>query len=113
MNRRFPRLFGTLLITVMLLLAVALLAPQQLPVSLYKLSLLSMAGLAGYWLDRAMFPYSRPDGYLMNPRWDWATPANGRADHPVVAGYELVMAAAMLRRSVIVGCAMLAVGLGA
>ena len=45
-------------------LAVALIAPQQLPVLAYKVLMLSVAALAGYALDRSLFPYARPDVVL-------------------------------------------------
>lgn len=92
-NQRAPRLWGWALITIVLLVAVWALAPQQLPVSLYKLSLVALAAVVGYWLDRSLFPYARPDRFE----------------------FESVnlFAACMLRRAVIVGCAMLAMGLGA
>lgn len=109
---QLPRLSGTIAVTVLLLIAVGLLAPQQLLVSLYKLSLLSMAGVAGYWLDCALFPYARPDGYLTHPTWRDAPQKDGDADCPVVMGYRLTFAAAMLRRAIIVGMAMLASALG-
>lgn len=95
---KLPRLSGWLLATVLLLIAIGLLAPQQLPVSLYKLSLVSMAGVGGYWLDRSLFPYARPDAFLNSPATDRAA---------------MIFAASMLRRAVVVGCAMLAIGLGA
>lgn len=95
---KFPRLFGLLLVTVLLLVAIALLAPQQLPVSLYKLSLVCMAGFGGYWLDRALFPYARPGSLLSGAATDRTA---------------LVFAAAMLRRAIVVGCSMLSIGLGA
>ena len=47
---KLPRLAGTIAVTVALLLSIMLLSPQQLPVTLYKLSLLSTAGVARYWL---------------------------------------------------------------
>lgn len=105
-----PRMFGWLFATVLLTIAVGLLAPQQLPVSLYKLSLVSTAAVVAYWMDYALFPYARPDAYLILP---WSPGAPYVADALVRQGYELVFAAAMLRRAVIVGCAMLAIGLGA
>lgn len=86
----FPRLSGWLLVALLLTLAVWWLAPQQLPVTLYKLSLVTVAAVAGYWIDRGLFPYARPDQV---------------AD-------ELINAA-MLRRAIIVAAAMLAMGLGA
>lgn len=97
---RLPRLSVSLLISVLLLVAVSLLAPQQLPVSLYKLSLVTLAGVVGYWLDREMFPYARPDQPSMNL---WSTSQE----------LALIMGVSMLRRALIVVGAMLAMGLGA
>lgn len=92
-HHRAPRLWGWAVITILLTSAIWLLSPQQLPVSLYKLSLVTLAGVAGYWIDRSLFPYARPDSMAEISR--------------------LVFSAAMLRRAIIVGCAMLAMGLGA
>ncbi len=47
-----------------LLLAVAWIAPQQVPVIVYKVNLILLASVAGYWLDRWAFPYARPDRFL-------------------------------------------------
>lgn len=91
-----PRLSGWLVATVLLTLLVWWVAPQQLPVTVYKLSLVSAAAVAGYWLDRSLFPYARPDELLE---------ATGPS--------TLAFAAAMLRRALIVAAAMLAMGLGA
>lgn len=90
---RLPRLSGWLLITLLLLAAVWLLAPQQLPVSLYKLSLVTLAAVVGYWLDRSLFPYGRPDDLQVS-----------EPEH---------FGAAMLRRALIVAACMVAMGLGA
>lgn len=90
---KLPRLSGWLLITLLLLAAVWLLAPQQLPVSLYKLSLVTLAAVVGYWLDRSLFPYGRPDDMQIS--------------EPQHFG------AAMLRRALIVAACMVAMGLGA
>jgi hypothetical protein len=97
----------------LLALAVWLLAPGQLPVSLYKLSLVAMAAVAGYWIDRALFPYSRPDGYLACEWRGSGTAPDGQVDFPLVSAYHRVFAAALLRRAIIVAATMLAVGLGA
>lgn len=107
--------------------AVALLAPQQLPVSLYKMSLVALAAVAGFWIDRSLFPYARPDRFL-----DPAPLAPGAApQRPETAFTDLASAvsfaeadlaqaerlalarSAMLRRAIIVGATMLAVCLGA
>lgn len=98
---RYPRMFGWLLLAVVLTALTYTLAPQQLPLSVYKLSLVSTAAVAGYWLDRALFPYARPDALL---------DIHEGADHMTLV---VLMSATMLRRAFIVGAAMLAVGLGA
>lgn len=49
----------------MLLLGIiALVSPQQLPVVIYKLALITLAAVLGYWLDRSLFPKARPGQYL-------------------------------------------------
>lgn len=113
---KLPRLSVWLIISVLLLAVITLLYPQQLGVSLYKLSLVSMAGVVGYWLDRSLFPYARPDGYLAHIPERRHNPHAGDvedADYRVNVGYHTVLAAAMLRRAIIVAAAMLAIGLGA
>lgn len=116
-----PRLFGWLIATVILLGLIALMAPQQLPVSLYKLSLVTMAGVTGYWLDRSLFPYARPDSFICqdDDGFDFSDPASTEADCKILpwdsgdSALSLLFGLAMLRRAIIVGCAMLAMGLGA
>lgn len=114
-----PRLFGLLVVNLLLIGLIGLLYPQQLPVSLYKLSLVTLAGLVGYWLDRALFPYARPSGFV-----DSATPYDERAfECDVDAGLlpgehgafelSLMFVGSMIRRAMIVSAAMLAMGLGA
>jgi len=44
-----------------LLAVIALTAPQQVGVLLYKVSLVGIALWLGYWADRLIFPYARPD----------------------------------------------------
>lgn len=88
------RLADWLVVTVLLSLAIGFLAPHQLPVTLYKLSLVSLAAVAGYWIDRSLFPYARPDCFL-------------------VGGRDAVFAAAMQRRALIVAACIIGVSLGA
>ena len=116
--QRLPRLSGWLVITVLLLASVWAIAPQQLPVSLYKLSLVSTAAVVGYWLDRSLFPYARPDSFLTQDAEDAppdAQPYGEVFDCMVVPDRTLMllMGVSMLRRAIIIGCAMLAMGLGA
>lgn len=105
MQFKSPRLTGWTLIALILLGAVWFLAPQQLPVSLYKLSLVTLAAVIGYWLDRSLFPYARPDKF-----WNMALKTTSDL---VTTSVLDAMNWATLRRAIIVGCAMLAMGLGA
>lgn len=117
--RRPPRLSGWLSIAIALAALVWAIAPQQLPVSLYKLSLVTLAGVVGYWLDRSMFPYARPDEFLPDTRRALNLSDLPPGDGPctlMVAPEEAQLrlaGTAMIRRAVIVAATMLAMGLGA
>lgn len=110
-----PRLWFLLLALAAagLLTVLALCAPQQVPVAVYKLCLLLLAGLAGYCLDRTLFPYAEPSGYLLK---DWRKDPHADvpfgADFPVVQDCKLLFVAASLRQAGVIGLSMLAVGLG-
>lgn len=56
-----PRLTYWTLITIGLLAALYLIAPTKIAVVLYKAALVTGGGVLGYWIDRALFPYARPD----------------------------------------------------
>ncbi|MBZ9610790.1 putative holin [Rheinheimera maricola] len=58
-----PRLTLWAIVAVILLFAIAMVSPQQLPVVLYKLALVTLASVLGYWVDRSLFPYDRPHTY--------------------------------------------------
>lgn len=62
-NVALPRLTLWALTAIALLFAISVVSPQQLPVVLYKLSLVTIACVLGYWLDRTLFPYDRPHTY--------------------------------------------------
>lgn len=89
---RLPRLADWIAIAVVLTLVIGIIAPQQLPVTLYKLSLVSLAAAVGYWIDRSLFPYARPDELTLS---------------------DLQTASAYLRRAFIVGACIIGVSLGA
>ena len=109
---RAPRTTTWLVLAALLLVAIAIVAPPQLPVVLYKASLVALAAVLGYWLDRALFPYARPDGYLVRD-WRYGTEEpEGDVDYPVVGGYIRVFTAAMLRRAIVVGAVVLGVAAG-
>jgi hypothetical protein len=83
--------------------------PQQLLVSLYKLSLVTLAAWFGYWIDRGLFPYARPDRFI---QWG-ASPGAPGVVLAIGSAVAIAFAAAMLRRALIVAAAMLAVAVGA
>lgn len=80
------RLLGFGAVAIVCLLAVILLAPQQIPLVIYKLSIVSLGGYVGYWLDRHLFPYARP--------------------HTITA--PSLLGAAFIRRAIIVGASLIA-----
>lgn len=91
-------------INLILLGLVLYFGPQQVPVTIYKLSLVTLAALVGFWVDRMLFPYARPDQIMGRvPSNSWRC----------VDNREVVFSACLIRRAIIVGCAMLAMGLGA
>ncbi|MFZ1892308.1 MAG: putative holin [Formosimonas sp.] len=69
----------------------ALALPPLFQVALYKGFLLFAAAHAGYWIDRVLFPYARPDQATREPSFD----------------------AACLRRAIIVAAVMVCVAFGA
>lgn len=70
LNIRIKRLLGWQITAVLLLVAIALVSPQQLPVVIYKISLITLAAVLGYWLDRSLF---------LKPGWRsiWCMSLNG------------------------------------
>ncbi|MGJ5822099.1 putative holin [Serratia sp. H402Y] len=114
---RHQRLRNWIILAVVLLLAIAIVSPMQLGVTLYKLSLVSIAAILGYHLDRALFPYASPGSYLID---DWKETQgkplipSGRnePEFPVATGYELVFAAVLLRRALIVSAICIGVTMG-
>lgn len=133
---KLPRLTSWWLIALALSALVFLLAPQQIPVSLYKLNLIAVAAVSGYWIDRKVFPYARPDTRALRTLWDLDGIEITQEDQErgyILAGdgqripLDEVMTATcgpidpaplhfmlgcMLRRAVIIAAAMIAVSMG-
>ena len=97
-----PRLIGWFCITLGLLCALALLNPQQLPVVLYKFSLVSLGAVLGYWIDRSLFPYARPHCFLF-PR----EPNSCGPEH-----INTAISLLMIRRAVVIFAVILGLTLG-
>lgn len=109
---RAPRNSLWLVAAILLLAVIAIVSPVQLPVVLYKAAMIALAVVLGYWVDRALFPYARPDGYL---RRDWrfgTEEPQDEVDYEVVPNYGRVFGTAMLRRAIIVGTVVVGFALG-
>lgn len=102
---RQPRLLGWLIAAILLLALLGIVAPDQVPVVVYKALLLILAVVMAYWIERALFPYARPHECLARA---------GRLDASEAALYrsELRFAAACLRRALIVLACVLGLTLG-
>lgn len=109
---QWPRLFSWILFSTLMFAGLYFTSPQQAEVAYYKFALVIAAAIAGYWIDRALFPYARPDGYLKKFWQHGSDEPEDKADYEVVEQYNRVFAAAMLRRAIIVGCTILGVTLG-
>ena len=135
-TNKYPRLTSWWVIALVLSIAVLLLSPGQLPVSLYKLNLIALAAVAGYWIDRSIFPYARPNIdalRLLEPppeievTHDEAARGVVQTEHGEIPIGELqealsgwpnygelyYFAATQIRRALIVSATILAVSLGA
>ena len=114
------RMADWLLYALALTALVWFMAPQQVPVSVYKLSLVALAAVVGYWIDRSLFPYARPDVFLQMEKG--SDPAEAEANNDAFEctlhaapddALLRVMGLCMVRRAIIVAATMLSVGLGA
>lgn len=113
LSSKTPRMIEWWLIAIALCAVISQLAPQQLPVSIYKISLIAIAGVVGYWLDRSLFPYARPDSFQGCDIGHDSTDSGLSFELQPEPPNDLLFAVSMIRRAVIVAAAMIAVGLGA
>lgn len=110
---RAPRSSLFLVLALLLLAVIAVVSPVQLPVVLYKAALIALAAVIGYWLDRALFPYARPDSYLWRDWRKGSDEPEGDVDYPIAnPEYMAAYCAAQLRRAIVVGCVVLGVAAG-
>jgi hypothetical protein len=98
MNLQIRMLWCAIFAAILLAMVWAL-SPQQGPVIVWKQTLLLLSAFTGYWIHRWIFPYARPDRFLTR-------------DGTVMVNHKRVFAAALICRAIVVGCAMLAVGMG-
>lgn len=106
--RKLPdRLKVVLALSLFAVLGVVLFSPALVANTLwYKLCLVLLGVTLGWWVDFFLFPFARPQGYLLEHWKGSAGFASSRADHMVCPGYEMVFALACIRRAaVMVGVA--------
>ena len=110
---RAPRNSLFIMLAVLLLAVIAMVSPVQLPVVLYKAALIALAAVIGYWLDRALFPYARPDSFLWRDWRKGTDEPEGDVDYPVAsADYMAAYCVAQVRRALIVGAVVIGVAAG-
>ena len=110
---RAPRNSLFTVLAAVLLALIAWLSPVQLPVVLYKVALITLAAVIGYWLDRALFPYARPDSYLFRDWRHGTDEPEGDVDYPIAKPeYITAFCVAQIRRAIIVGCVVIGVAAG-
>jgi hypothetical protein len=86
------RMIDWFLINIVMVGAVYLVAPQQIPILIFKACQVSLSGWLGYWFDRSTAPMNRPGNPELEPG---------------------ERAAASIRRGMIIAAAMIAGALGA
>lgn len=59
MEKNKSRLTGWAVFTALLMIAVAVIAPQQIPVVLYKLAMVTLGAVLSYWISLALYPEIR------------------------------------------------------
>ena len=120
MKNKLPRLFGWALIALALLVLLVMVRPAEISTLLSKFAVLACAGVAGYWLDRALFPYARPDSFFCNEE------VPGMTDNRVIKTLGTVtlstgaalqtllilFCASMIRRAMVVAACMLCAAVG-
>lgn len=103
MSRLHPRLYSATrgwafaLVAFLTFAGIWYASPENLPVVIYKLGLVTLAGYVGYWLDRHLFPYARPHEFLP----DFV------ADDAVGDRTAVIAQAAMIRRAIIVAASVI------
>ncbi|MDO8180173.1 MAG: putative holin [Undibacterium sp.] len=112
--KKYPRMTDWLIFALAMSVLIFALAPNQIPVSLYKINLIALAGVVGYWLDRSLFPYARPDSFIAEDEIAADIDDSGLIfDLENFVQNDLLFVAAQIRRAIIVAASMIAVGLGA
>jgi hypothetical protein len=107
---KLPRMTLLAVVSVLLFIACQVLqerAPGSLlAVTIYKAHMAGIAGWLGYWIDRGLFPYSRPHFLVLSAN---RTGINDGSVFEEIAEAQK----AMLRRAIIVAACIIGICLGA
>ena len=110
---RHIRMLLCAVIATLLMLLVAVVAAQQVPVILYKGALLMLGAVSGYVIDALAFSWAAPEGYLER---DWRDTVDeddyrdGVSDFPVVQSDSWLFIAACARRAFLVAVGTVVMG---
>jgi hypothetical protein len=118
---KLPRM--TLLAVVSIILFIACQVLQEhapgslLAVTIYKAHMAGIAGWLGYWIDRGLFPYSRPHQHLQDYQdaRDHGSPAQAQEAEAYLVTDNLLTdyTQSTLRRAIIVAACIIGICLGA
>ena len=91
--------------------------PAFIQTAVYKGFLVLFAAFLGYWVDRGLFPYARPDSFQTIELLDDDVAMIDHEGQDITLqsiGWDahVLFAAAMIRRAIVVAAVMLCVGLG-
>lgn len=91
-------------VAIVMLGLVASVAPDQLGVTIAKVSLVTLGAIAGFYIDKAIFPYADPD--------DFKELADLEKDEEVRIAYMDSLDTSAIRRAIVVAAAIIGVCLG-
>lgn len=105
---KLPRLFYLILLTVALLIVAWVLAPHRIPLTLWKVVLVTGGAVTGYWIDRVLFPYARPGDLNEDRKWC----ERESAPRQLASRYARSASVAGLRRAIIVFACIIGLTMG-
>ncbi len=121
-NRLIPVLIFSVILFALSIWAQAAAPASLVAVSLYKAHLISLGGWLGYWLDRIVSPYARPNLMVDTATQEAHAAAQATAQEHGPLAYVMGVAAidktieytlqAALRRSMLIAACVIAVSLG-
>ncbi len=83
--------------------------PSKMWLMFYAIVKIAVGAYSGYWVDRVVFPYARPDSYLKRDHQLSVYETDNESEHNMVVntwptGEELLSKAALRRAVIIAAC---------